>query len=426
MGTKLSCCPNCFENSYIQQYINENYEEEGSCPYCKAEDTRLISVETLGIHMRECIEKAYEPCDAGTGVVCDADEGVYLGPKHGEAQIYSIREIMTEVECVFSDVSEGIALMEDLFENIYSHREIQKGAEDPFTDIDSHNWVVRNDLYGSEQIYVSQNWAAFKHIVKHYSRFFDLDGFSLRENCLECMNPYIYEFITDIPSGTRFFRARRISDKWRPSIADIEPYNEMGAPPVKQAKTNRMSPAGIPYLYLASNIETTVAECRIEQGETAIIAEFVSKEDLQILDLSSNKYFSSESIFNPAYNHDNTWMDDFWSDYVQEISLPVSEDVEDHSYEYAATQLVAEYYRSKGYDGICFRSSVGHGRNYVFFMGPDPKYTFDAYPYPFGDIYWIKYLPVLREYTEVFKIDRIMRVEIAGGVKTKECRSIST
>lgn len=50
-------------------------------------------------------------------------------------------------------------------------------------------------------------------------------------------------------------------------IVDIEPYSQMGSPPAVYAKTNRMSPAGIPYLYLASDRETTMKECRINSGE---------------------------------------------------------------------------------------------------------------------------------------------------------------
>jgi len=57
----------------------------------------------------------------------------------------------------------------------------------------------------------------------------------------------------------------------------------------------------------------------------AIIAEFFSIEELQILDLSDNKYFAPDSIFDPEYDHDNTWMNDFWRSFVKEISEPVSD-----------------------------------------------------------------------------------------------------
>ena len=404
------CCSNCFNNQYIKKYIEDNAEEEGNCPYCGSANVQLVSLETMGKYLRDCIEKAYEGCDDGTGAMYDSEEKMYLGPNGEEATTYSIREILTEEEMILNDNTVESSLIEDLFENLYSYREIQKGAEDPFDDIDSPMWVIKDDLYGDEQTRVFHAWESFKHMIKHYSRFFEPQGFNLREDYLERMDPYIYDFITDVPSGTGFYRARK-TDKNLLPIERIEPYSQMGPPPAVYAKTNRMSPAGIPYLYLASDQETTLKECRIDSDEEAIIAEFISTEELQILDLSTNKYFASDSIFDPEYNHDNTWMNSFWKSFIKEISEPVSEDKEDHSYEYAATQLVAEYYRTKGYDGICFKSSVGPGKNYVFFMGPDPEYTPNAYPYPFYSEYYFDNLPILEEFTDMFRIDSIKHVD---------------
>ena len=313
-------------------------------------------------------------------------------------------------EMIISDDTIKTSLLDDLFENRYSYREIQKGAEDPFDDIDSPMWVIKADLYGDEQTRVFHAWESFKHMIKHYCRFFEPQGFSLREDYLGRMDPYIYDFITDIPRGTVFYRARKTEKSLLP-IERIEPYSQMGPPPAVIAKTNRMSPAGIPYLYLASDQETTLKECRIGSEEEAIVSEFISNDELQVLDLSTNRFFASDSIFDPDYDHDSTWMYSFWKSFVKEISEPVSEDKEDHSYEYAATQLVAEYYRIKGYDGICFKSSVGPGKNYVFFLGPDTKYTTNAYPYPFNSEYYFDNLPVLQEFTDVFKIDAISQVD---------------
>ncbi|MCI6811403.1 MAG: RES family NAD+ phosphorylase [Lachnospiraceae bacterium] len=83
------------------------------------------------------------------------------------------------------------------------------------------------------------------------------------------INPAVflaYDFIIDISSGTKFYRTRKAEKSLMP-IVDIEPYSQMGSPPAVYAKTNRMSPAGIPYLYLASDRETTMKECRINSGE---------------------------------------------------------------------------------------------------------------------------------------------------------------
>ena len=44
-------------------------------------------------------------------------------------------------------------------------------------------------------------------------------------------------------------------------------------------------------------------------------------------------------------------------------------------------------------------------------MGPDPKYTTDAYPYPFDSEYYYDNLPILQEFTDVFQIESISQVD---------------
>lgn len=360
---QVFCCNHCFTNEYLRDYIVDNYEMSGKCPYCKSNNSYLISTRILGDYMRDCIRKAYESYDEGTGAYHDEEEKQYCGPDGKEASIYSIREILTQNEMIFSDTALNTSLLEDLFENLYSTREIQKGADDLYSDIDSDNWVVKNDLYGSEQTRIYHAWEGFKFIIKHYNRFFDCDGYNPKEIYLERLLPYIYDFIEEIPEGTVFYRSRLESAEIH-KLEDIDSYSQMGPPPAQYATTNRMSPAGIPYLYLASDIDTTLSECRVGEHEKAVTAQYVAKKDIQIIDFSHNRYFAADSIFNPEYDHDERWINGFWRSFVNEISLPVSPDKKDHSYEYAATQLVAEFFRSKGYEGICFNSSVGKGREF--------------------------------------------------------------
>ena len=51
----------------------------------------------------------------------------------------------------------------------------------------------------------------------------------------------------------------------------------------------------------------------------------------------------------------------FLKRFTDEISAATDNENKDHSYEYVATQLVAEYIRLLGYDGIGFNSSTGTG-----------------------------------------------------------------
>ena len=415
------CCSNCFENEFIKDYINENFIDEGDCPYCKKRNVKLIQLKTMGEYIRDCINKKYELCVEGTGAIYDSEEKTYVGPDFKKASVHSIKDILLEIEMVFSDSSIKTNLLDDLFENLYSDREIQKGSIDSFDDIDSNLWVIKNNLYGYEQIEIYHTWEFFKHYIKHYCRFFEPQGFNIREQCLKEMDPYISKFVCEIPKETKFYRVRKVSKNLLP-ITSIEPYSQMGPPPADYAKTNRMSPAGIPYLYLASNQDTALKECRIDSKEKAIVAEFVLKKDLKILDLTSNEYFVSDSIFDPNYNHDITWMNSFFDSFKNEISKPVSTKNNDHSYEYTTTQLVAEYYRMKGYDGICFKSSVGTGENYVFFMGPDTKYTLNAYSYPFDSYYNFYNFPTLNKFTDAFCITSIAHIN--GNSTIIETRKI--
>ena len=124
-----------------------------------------------------------------------------------------------------------------------------------------------------------------------------------------------------------------------------------------------------------------------------------------------NVFFQSKSIFDNDYNHDERLINKFLIGFVNEITMPVDENIMDHSYEYAATQVIAEYLRSKNHDGICFNSSVSDGKSYVFFYGADPKHMSNAYPYPFGDLYLSKMFPILTPFTEFFEINDVELIE---------------
>lgn len=408
------CCYNCFKNLSIKKYIIENSDMIGDCLYCGSRNVNLISTRKLGIYMSGCIEKGYETKDEGTGAMYDSEEDLYIGRNGNEVISYTIMEILTEEEDVFSDNIDERTLAKDLFSEIVSYEDLKDGVPDIYGDIDADYFVVRDDLYGLDITKVYQSWITFKHIVLHYNRFFEINQRDSKEKYLEIINRYLYDFITDIDIGEKFYRVREL-DKSLENLEKIDKYKEMGPAPYKYSKTNRMSPAGISYLYLAGDKETAYAECRLN-GKKAIVAEFQTKEVLQIIDFS-RKDFILKSIFDENYEHDDKWISDFLNEFVDEITKPVDENVKDHSYEYAATQIVAEFLRSKNYDGICFESSVCNGKSYVFFYGPDPEHDMEAYPYPFGDPFLTDILPTLEPYTSVFDIVGIEQINISAADK---------
>lgn len=410
------CCEKCFSNSYIQTFI-KSHGNVGDCDYCNSRNVYVTSIDTLGFFFRECFDKAYEYIEEGTGAYYDSEEKEYCGPNGEEATRYSVLDIL-EKEYAFDDIS-NTALIEDIMNaSSPSIRDIQNGETDPYSDIYDDCYTVKNDLYGVYATKTYHTWEQFKFIVKHYNRFFDVDGYlnnlDLRKQLLDQIRPFIMEYEAIIPSNEVFYRAR----KKEPTLDfdNLIINKELSPAPAKYAQTNRMSPSGISYLYLASSPDTACAECRYT-NEDVILATFFTKSELQIIDFSQNASMPSDSIFSQEYDHDNYWVNNFLKLLKKEISLPIDSEKNDHSYEYVATQLIAEYIRSIGYDGIGFNSSVSDGKSYCFFCGPDLNYC--KYDYGIFDDFTYNY-DFLPSFLESFEIEKISLLHVSKSGKLQD------
>lgn len=166
--------------------------------------------------------------------------------------------------------------------------------------------------------------------------------------------------IRTVPKGTRFFRARDHEADEKPETA-----KELGTPPAEYAtKPNRMSPAGIPMFYGASDADTTVAEIGHSQKPMATLAEFETLRELRLMDLNQippvPSLFDEENASErPAFL--------FLSNFAAAISKPIAGDGREHI-DYVPTQVVTDYFRrifkddGRGrIDGLLFRSSRHEG-----------------------------------------------------------------
>ena len=407
------CCDKCFYNIDIKRYI-ENQNNFGQCDYCNEKDVHIMGVEELGRYFRECFDKAYESLDTGTGAFYDSEDKEYYGPKWERAIRYSIYDILEDEEVFENGVNEE--LIEDIIK--YSgpdYREIKHGAFDPYGDIYEECFVIKNDLYGVYGTQAYMSWEHFKFNVKHYNRFFDVNGYlnnrDMRKDLLENIKSLIVEYEHIIPADTIFYRAR--SDK----TLDFDSLiidKELSPAPPRHAQTNRMSPAGISYLYLASSKDTACKECKYNDVDV-FIAEYQNKNELQIIDFSKNIKLPTLSIFNDEYEHDLKWHNTFLKRFTDEISAATDNENKDHSYEYVATQLVAEYIRLLGYDGIGFNSSTGTGKSYCFFCGPIIEYC----KYDYGLYDDIEYDDILPPFNEFFNISEISLYHVSASGELK-------
>jgi hypothetical protein len=268
----------------------------------------------------------------------------------------------------------------DLFEDLFkdsgpSNREIKNGEKDIF-EKGQAKFVLKGKLNGEKYNEFSYSWNTFKNQVKHFNRFFDI-GLENRRNLLNTIARLIENNIIKLETGKEIWRVRVKGDNGK--LGNPKSYmKQMGPPPLDKASNNRMSPAGIPYMYVGENQKVCISEIKPNVGDELWIGKFILKEELKILDLTEIPKFKIKSIFNREYNHDIRWGKDFLEGFMEEISKPLSPN--DVMLEYVPTQLFSEYIRSLGYDGIKYKSSQSEeGYNYTLFCGPDEEAYHNKY-----------------------------------------------
>lgn len=203
-------------------------------------------------------------------------------------------------------------------------------------------------------------WDALKSSVMKDRRFFsghkDLDDYS-----------YLIPEAT-LKKKTALFRARIL-----PKDVTRLKRSEMGCPPPHLSTPGRANPRGIPYLYLCSDEETTYSEVRAVQLDRLGIGRFLIKKDLAIVD------FNTEVSLYLAYDMGNDLAIVVAGKRIitaiqKDMSRPMRR--YDSELDYIPTQLICEYCKVKGADGICFESTLHRGgKNYVLFDSSSAKCT---------------------------------------------------
>lgn len=173
-----------------------------------------------------------------------------------------------------------------------------------------------------------------------------------------------------VPSGSEFFRGRigvksRLSAKHAPVTNGRTfrylPFSgqDIDRPPLKLATEGRFNRARVSLLYLASDVQTAVAELRPHPGHLVSTAMFRLKRDLKVAN------FAKQDIRNFL---SDPRLEDLRSilSIADVLNVPVQPE---HRVLYAATQLFADVLRSAGFEGLTFNSTVGTGSNLTSFAG---------------------------------------------------------
>lgn len=140
---------------------------------------------------------------------------------------------------------------------------------------------------------------------------------------------------------------------------------EMGPPPSKMATAGRANSSGISCFYLSNDITTTLHEIRARDLDYITVAHFRPNRDLKIVDLSN---LESISPF-VAESFDYEWFAINMS-ILKKISMEIAKPLrrQDSELDYLPAQYIADFVKSLGFDGICYKSTLNNeGVNYAFF-----------------------------------------------------------
>src|SRR3990172_1479171 len=157
---------------------------------------------------------------------------------------------------------------------------------------------------------------------------------------------------------------------WEPLIQDDEHIDDVPGPlmpermkPLRdRAAEGRVNPKGIPYLYLATNKETAMAEVRPWIGSLISVAQFKVRRNLKVVDCSL--HHNASPVFFKELTEEER-LHAIWAHVDAAFSRPVSPD--DQTADYVATQIIAELFKDQGYDGIVYKSALGDGYNVTLF-----------------------------------------------------------
>ena len=274
-----------------------------------------------------------------------------------------------------------ISVVSDFLKSLLELFQIDGNSSTDVVDLIQHDWsLFENDACAGvilEEI-IQQGYFSFSledkvsyipDIIERISVWDNLKR-EVRENYRFFIDHDKFDEYADLsPSfllkaGSVLYRARLVPEGQKKIRR-----KEMGCPPKEKSIAGRANPIGIPYLYLCKDEKTTYFEVRANYLDKLSIGKFRIKRDLQIVDFNSN--ISLFLAYSLGCSLVDTVVKKKISDFISsDLSKPLRR--YDTEIEYVPTQLICEYCKRNGADGVCFDSSLhAGGMNYVLFNPND-------------------------------------------------------
>ena len=171
---------------------------------------------------------------------------------------------------------------------------------------------------------------------------------------------------TPVKLGSVFWRAQ-LGSRWLEETADdpiqLPLIPERMKPVQYEASEGRVNPKGIPCLYLATNKETAMAEVRPWLHSDISVGQFKTVKELKLINCSVHPSNGLRVYFKEPDEKERA--EAVWADIDRAFSRPVTPS--DKSSDYVPTQIIAELFKSNGFDGVFYRSALSDGLNLALF-----------------------------------------------------------
>ena len=321
------CCSKCFSDKNLKKKINSKGTLQ-RCTYCRSNEESAIDISTL---------------------------------------FDLISPLIDVIETIYEEDIDGITIAEilntefNLFNNSVNYTNLITDA------LNIHRSDLLTIRYKTLSNELDNGWSELKKELIEKNRFFPQttlykDAFLENGSLFNIFTNVIEELNYTITYTDQLYRSRISEEKLE--------IDGMKQPPNDVVSFGRANPDGIPYLYAAENLETSLLEVRPTNGQQVNICSLSPLDDFKVIDLRTPR--QNISFLSLAENDDDFDFKDILKlvnlleAFARELSIPVLPNRS--RLDYIPTQFITEFFKNiSDLKGLMFKSSFGEGFNVVIF-----------------------------------------------------------
>lgn len=317
----MNCCIDCFSDVQIRAMI-DSLDQNGDCDFCGQKNTKCYHISKNG-NVERLIEGVIDIYNASGS----STEGKMLNIA------------LSEDWTIFAvSVNIILKILEAFFTECYDKEPLL------LTSLVIIPESMDNDFLSVFSITRDKSWHDFSESLKYQNRFYN-SAFNP-----DVLASFISYSVNTYPVGTIMYRAR-INSGRNGFLPDA-----MYAPPREKRSAGRVNPEGVGVLYLSSKSITALYEVRSNLYDYVTIGEFILLQDIKVVNLEG---ISSVSpfIYSPGNDLQQYAVNQkCLKEIAEDIGKPMRRN--DSPLEYLPTQIISEYIKSQGYDGVEYASTM--------------------------------------------------------------------